>query len=359
LVFEADRLFRRACALQNRGNFHPAAGAFHAALSLYRRSNNLESQIETLLKLGDIHRQLESFIEARSFYRSAFRLTKKISRSNTIDQKRQDALVGEALCLRGEGNFSSCLTKFQSCLTYYKTNKDLEGNAYVLWAMGTTERFAGQFRDAQRHLEASLKIYQRLHDVSGTAYALCGLGGTYRMKGRPGQSLACYRRANTVFKKLHDKFGLAYSFCGQSNAYRMQNKIEQALPLMKQAERLYRSLKLKGPLAFVLWSQAQAYGVLKRPVAAQSTLSEATRLFSSVNDKRGMLYALLGKGWALYQQNNSNYQRVFKTAVRMAIRGHLPFEQAHALRFLNPKSAAKIYRRCGVDSRFFLYRTLP
>ena len=358
-LLEADRLFRNACVAQNTGHFYDAARQFSSALIFYRRARHISSQIDVLLKLGDVFRQTEALKSARQAYRAALVLTKKIAASKNILQKYQDALMGEALCLRGRGHFLEALTKFESCLANYKITNDTAGKSYVLWAMGTTERFAGQFQKAKFHLKKSLTLYIKQHDDNGTAYALCGLGGTYRMIGSPQDSLVCYRRANAIFKKSNDRFGLAYSFCGQSNALRMQNKITQALPFMKRAERLYRSLKLKSPLGFVLWSQSQAYAFLKQWNLAHRTLRESTSLFRLSHDKRGLLYSALGRAEILFHQNDLNYQRDYKEASVLAARLNLPFEKSHALRILKPKQATKLYRRCVVCSGFFLYRTLP
>jgi len=357
-LVEADRLFRRACVDQDRSHFHEALRKFSTALVSYKHANHRSSQVDTLLKIGDISRQTESFKNARRAYRSAFELVRK-SRISVEIQKRHDALLGEALCLRGEGHYKQALQNFRACLSYYEQSDDLEGQAYILWAMGTTERFAGQFKKAERHLKKSGAFYIRIKDQSGAAYALSALGGTHRMMGHPKKSLLCYRRANAIFKKFNDRFGLAYSFCGQSNALRMQNKINEALPLMERAERLYRSLKLKGPLAFVLWSRSQAYCAIQRWDAAEKTLTASSRLFRAVRDQRGLLYANLGRAGILMNKNKLIYKRVFKESLKKATQLSLPFETAHALRASHPKRAATLYRRCGVSSQFFLYRTLP
>jgi tetratricopeptide (TPR) repeat protein len=358
-LLEADIDFRHACTQQLRGRFHEALRLFRSALRNYSRTNQRLSRIETLLKIGDVSRQIESFVTARKAYRTALLLTARQDTTPMILRNRQDALLGEALCLRGEGKFQPALMRFQICLSEYAKHADEEGRAYVLWALGTTARFAGQFKLAERYLKRSQKIYSRRRDISGLAYALCGLGGTYRMQGRPAESLSCYRRANRTFSRLGDKFGVAYSNCGQSNALRMQNKISLALPSMKKAERLYRSLKLKGPLGFVLWSESQAFAEAKRWKMAAAALQSARNLFRSCGDQRGQLYAKIALADIERRQNRSKYQRVYSEAAKMARKLHLPFEEAHALRWSDPIKARRLYRRCGVRPGFARYRTLP
>lgn len=320
----------------------------------------MKAQLEALLKIGDVSRQTELFSKAQSSYAQALRLIKSTARSESFyRQKIQDASLGEALCLRANAQYSEALKRFRRCLTFYVRYHDIEGQAYVLWAMGTTERFAGRFKNSLKYLKRSSGLYRQLNDKDGLAYTLCATGGCLRMMGRAKESLQCYRRANRYFKGIGDRFGVAYSYCGQSNALRMQNNLSAAWPLMKQAERLYRGLRLKSPLGFVLWSQAQVKLITGDWKAAQQALKDAQRLFTAAQDQRGLVYVCLGFSELGRLKNKSSYKFKSKVAAIMSKRLGLPFEQAHALRFSHPKQASKIYRRCGVSDGFFTYKTLP
>lgn len=311
------------------------------------------------MRLADVCRQTESFLAAHRAYSTAIHLLKKQTPSSLTQEKILDSNVGLALCLRGTGNYQAAIRIFTRCLMAYKKRQDLEGQAYIHWALGTTERFAGELGNAEKDLRRSLALYRRLHDKNGIAYALCGLGGTLRMRGSAKASFQCYRQANRLFLDLNDRFGQAYSHCGQGNALRMLGKIKSGFPHMKRAEKLYRTLKLRGPLGFVLWSQAMAFITMKKILDANRRLRESHDLFRSVRDERGLLYVAIAQTLLRKAENKPINQPVFARIAKKADFLKLPFERAHALISMDPKRTAAIYRRCGVTPAFSLYKSLP
>ncbi|MCG3205167.1 MAG: hypothetical protein KCHDKBKB_01886 [Elusimicrobia bacterium] len=198
------------------------------------------------------------------------------------------------MCIRGLGKYQQALSLLKKCLSAYKKSKDIEGEAYVLWALGTTHRFACQFAQAEKQLRLSVEKYSLLKDPSGLAYARAGLGGTLRMRGKPQESFHLYQKASQFFSQAKDHFGIAYSSCGQGNALRMMGFSDKALPYMNKAIRIYKALRLRGPLGFVLWSRSQAFLALKKRDQAQRDLQEARRQFLLVKDRRGLKYCVLG-----------------------------------------------------------------
>lgn len=276
---------------QVSGSFHVARASFKKAYVLYRRLNNFDGQLKCALSVGDMERQLENFTSARHSYQTA----QKLSRTLNDHQAHTDALTGEALAWRGHGRYEKSICLLRETLRFYRKQRDREGTAYTYWALGTTQRFAGSLKEAEKNLRLSVRMYSALSDPLGLAYARCGLGGTLRMRGQFSQSGRLYKMANQTFSKLGDKFGLAYSFCGQGNALRMRGRIKQSIPFMNKAAALYRSIGQKGPLGFVLWSRAQVEMALGRLPRAENFLREARRLFQKVHDTRGLEYCRKGQ----------------------------------------------------------------
>lgn len=240
--------------------------------------------------------------------------------------------MGAAMCVRGLEKFLEAIRRLAICSRAYRKSHDREGYAYALWALGTTQRFAGRLAAAERNLRESVRLYEKLGDPNGLAYAHCGLGGTLRMRGGYRESFNLYRRANRVFRHQKDKFGEAYSHCGQGNALRMQKKVPAALLHMERAERLYRRLRQKGPLGFVLWSRAQADISLGRYAEAKKRLAESARIFKSVHDLRGLVYYDLGMAQLLMAQNDPRCFPFFRRAWQRARRQNLPLETGYARR---------------------------
>ncbi len=248
-----------------------------------------------------------------------------------------DADIGIGMCWRGLEKFSEAIRRLKKCSTAYRKRNDQEGFAYALWALGTTQRFAGRLSAAEKNLRQSVRLYEKLGDKNGLAYARCGLGGTLRMRGKNKESFGHYQWANRVFKIEKDRFGEAYSNCGQGNALRMQGKVMAALPYMTKAEVLYRKLGQKGPLAFVLWSRAQAEISLKKFSSAKKRIAESRRIFKSVSDPRGLVYADLGEGQLLMAQNDPRCFYFFRRVLKAARLQKFPLETGYARRRLRLK----------------------
>lgn len=342
-------------ALQTLGFFQPAFRSLERAFFFYRKAGDKFGQRSVAHRLGDVERQLEKFSSALTWYERARRGT------SARDSQNIDARMGTALALRGLGRYDDAIRLFQNLFHSYRSLKDTAGMAYALWAMGTTQRFAGHLVAAEKNLRKSISLYEKCGDVEGLSYARCGLGGTLRMRGKPNESEKLYAAANGYFVRSGDQFGTAYSFCGRSNALRMQGKLSASLPFMKKAEAIYRRLGQKGPLAFVLWSRSQLEGEKGRFATAKKALSEATRLFSSVQDPRGLLYCLLGRAELARRQNDDRTSRkIFGQAAKTARRLKLFYEEAHALQRLGNPRAASLYRRAGIEmAGFRRYNALP
>lgn len=305
----------------------------------YERWYRLTGDIQSALRLGDVSRQLEDFKSALYWYRVA----KRIARSKQLISEFTDAKLGEAMCARGLEEFSDAIRLLKECSKSYFRTRDVEGFAYVLWALGTTQRFAGVFTSAEKNLRLSIKLYQHMGDPSGLAYARCGLGGTLRMLGRHRESFSLYRKANIFFRRVKDRFGEAYSNCGQGNALRMLEKVKSALSFMEKAESIYRQLGQKGPLGFVLWSRAQADIYLGDLSAAKKRIEKSRQIFKSVRDPRGLVYCDLGDGQWRVAAGDHRSMIFFRRALKASIRQKLPFEALHARRRLRlKKSPCKI-----------------
>jgi len=341
-------------ALQQAGDFRSAHASYRQAHRRLKSSTDRWRRAEISLRLGDTARQIEAFADAIRWYTAA----EGHARAVTSQRLALDAATGKAMALRGQGRYADALRLFTTLLSTYRRRRDLEGAAYILWAMGTTERFAGRIGRAHVHLRDAVNIYEKLKDASGLAYARCGWGGTLRMMGHADQSRRLYALAHGTFRLEGDRFGMAYSSCGQANGFRMGGHLSRALPFMVRAEQGYRALQLKGPLGFVLWSRAQLFIELGRWREAKEQLGLAEKAFRSAKDPRGLVYVALGKAELARAQGRPSaavFHRVAVTARRLG----LALEETHA-RVRSGASPMANYRRLGVSVReYSRYQSIP
>ncbi len=266
---------------------------FKKAQNLYKRLlKNLFDpfeKAEAALGLADVQRIQGDFRASLHHYEMASNCLKGKDPMGVMDAK-----VGWALAARAVGRPIEALTKLKAALSFYKKEKDPQGEAFVHWALGGTYRIAGDMRRGLAELQVALRIYKKLKEEEGIAYTCCALGGVYRMLGRYAESGKWYREANRRMWERKDTFGTAYSYCGLGNVERMAGRFKQALPFYRKAEKLYGTIGDKVSYAYTLWSIGTAEKMLRRFSLARKAFLSADRLFVITGDTRGRIYTLLG-----------------------------------------------------------------
>jgi tetratricopeptide (TPR) repeat protein len=323
---------------------------FKSAQRDYQRLLRLPSlaaleRVQALLGLADVERIQGSFPESLRHYRQARLLSQ--SRDPSL---AWDAQTGWALAARACGRPREALAVLQRTLKAYEKQGDLQGQAFVHWALGGTLRIAGGMKGGLRELLRALRMFKSLKDPEGTAYTCCALGGLYRMLGRYGNSGKYYREANRRMRRLDDTFGTAYSYCGLGNVERMAGRWEKALPFYRKAERLYGTIGDRVSYAYTLWSLGTTYKMMGAYSPAQKAFARADRLFQRTGDGRGRVYALLGFAEIGYLRGRKKEGlRNWRRARSLAASGSFAWEKLHveALRGGKVRNLAARYLRAG------------
>lgn len=221
-----------------------------------------------------------------------YRLLGQIDSSNGRDVL--DARVGEALTLRALGQLKRALQLLHDALQGYQQRRDTEGILHTLWALGTTLRFAGDFRAGQHYLHRAVQLCTR-HNLGALTYLYCALGGLSRMRGALQRSLTLYSRAHAYALRSNDTFGIAYSACGIANAHRMMQRWDAAEHYFTIARMHYEQIGDRVSYAYTLWGEAMAYLLQSRWTEAEERLQSAQALFQRTGDRRGWLYYVLAQ----------------------------------------------------------------
>lgn len=352
LASRAEYFHHCADAFSALGRYLHAYRSVRRAVGLYRRINDRAGLQTALLRLGDIERQRENPRQALALYRRAARM-----KGGAL---ALDAQTGEALSLRSLGRFRSARQILSQLLGHYRQRQDFVGQAHILWALATTDRFLGDIKRAEPEARASIQLYRRLKDQGGLAFAWAALGGILRMKGFAQESGKAYRKAHAIFKRHRDEFGLAYASCGIGNSFRMKGQYAQAIMWSTRAAKIYTRLKMNGPLAYVLWASAQSQGQLGRRAPAHANLKRVEQIFRRVRDVRGNVYAQLGWGIFYHQRDVRRSTMFFRRALHLSQKHSLQIEATHARCAISKKFLWRSYQRLGIHPRRFkAYQTLP
>ena len=271
-----------------------AASQFKAAQRIYQgllKSKSLEKsgKAEAYRGLADVERIQGFFPQAMAHYEKASGLLK-----GRPEEGYWDAQAGWALAARACGRPLEALDVLGRVQAAYRKQGDLEGQAFVHWALGGTWRIAGDMKKGLLALQKALGMFQKLKEAEGTAYTCCALGGICRMLGRYADSGKYYRGASRRMRARKDTFGIAYSYCGLGNVERMAGRFRQALPFYRRAEKLYGAIGDRVSYAYTLWSLGTTYKMLGQYARAHRAFGKADQLFRQTGDTRGRIYSLLG-----------------------------------------------------------------
>ncbi len=242
-----------------------------------------------------------------------------------------DALVGEALALRVQGQLRRAYSLLHQALAVYRSRGDTEGIIHTLWAIGTTLRFAGDFRQATAHLLDALRLWRQYRQGSPT-YLYCALGGLSRMQGAVQRSLRYYQRAHAYALAEEDTFGIAYSACGIANAHRMLGNWDATHHYFAIARAHYEHIGEQLSYAYTLWGEAMAYLIQQRWHEVAQPLHEAEHIFQRLGDRRGLVYVVLARSQLAFLQTGTvpcALRQQFSTAARWAQRYGYRFEALH------------------------------
>lgn len=321
---------------------------------LKKRDLAIADRGDALLGLADVERIRGYFPEALRHYQEAEKLWHSLSPVSVVD-----AQVGWALAARASGQPRPALQKLWKALKYYQKEKDLEGEAFVHWALGGTLRIAGDMKKGLQELLIALRLFKKLKNSEGLSYTCCALGGIYRMLGDYAASGRYYREANRQMRHRGDTFGIAYSYCGLGNVERMAGRFKKALPFYKKAEKLYSTIGDRVSYAYTLWSLGTTYKMLGQYSQAHWAFHKADNLFKKTGDTRGRIYALLGHAEVEFLKNRQPKGiSWWKQAKRVADSSHYVWEKLHAesLNGGRVKNLSVKYKRAGSS---FYPKTLP
>ncbi len=323
-IEEANALFERAEKKR-------AASRFIEAIPLYLEAKakaraDAELRADCAFSLGDTYRMVGEFTLAARSYRDAYAIGLKLGEESMAI----DATVGLGLSLRATGGYAEAVKLFNSALKYYRSGKDRDGEAFVLWARAGVYRFKGDVKKAVEGFRTSRDLFKRLNDDSGIAYSLAGLGGASRVLGRHKDSFKYYTAANLLFRDLRDTFGTAYTYCGIANSMRMRGDFAGSLDYFRRAKRSYKRIGDRVSYAYTLWGEGTALAMLGRVKVAQRRFLEADGLFKETRDKRGRIYCMISEAQLVAIEDEKKGVRKLDSALKKALSLGLKTEAGYA-----------------------------
>ncbi|WP_413160358.1 tetratricopeptide repeat protein [Capilliphycus salinus ALCB114379] len=314
---EALTLLKLGEIYKNLGATAPALERYNEALSLYRELGNRLQEALTLSEIGNIYiANLEQGEAEEQFrFEHEFFIDSRLSQLRLTQQHRDDKIP---------------LEFYQQSLKIYREINHLSGEASLLNAMASRYLHDDE-EDKQELLEKSLAIYQQIGDQKGQALVLGHLSELYLIgygNDQVGwdlfnQALALYQKNNESLDKedLTWRQGEA-RLLSVGAYYWWSNNQQKTLEFYNQSLNIYQEIGDKQGEALTLTRIGDYYGSLENREKQLEFYTQALGIYQEIGDgvgeanildRLGLMYFRLGeveKALEFYNQELETLQNV-------------------------------------------------
>ncbi len=254
---------------------------------LRRRRQELHRRVgETLENLLEGTGQIESECELLAYH---FHLSDD-------EEKAAQYLEMAGKKARGEYALGTALAHYQKLLALRKHQKDLPGQASVLYTLGSMAYEMGSYIQGESWLDESVTLLRELNDPQNEAWSVMYLGMIALKQGDYPTSRAHHTHALKLAREREDEFQEGIHI---TNLARVSLRLGQYAEALEQFS---RSLEMK-----IRANDAKGQGFsrffigltnlnLGDTQAAQEAIDQALALWQGADDKRGIAYSYYGLG---------------------------------------------------------------
>ncbi|NOX85779.1 MAG: tetratricopeptide repeat protein [Chlorobi bacterium] len=217
--------------------------ALHANY-IYRKSDNLERYVNSLIQLGNIYEKLNDNDTALACYENAYRLSiendlaRYIVSSSVniavIHYKRGKKLKENNELLKAEEEFNLTKTYYQKAIDFDEKiqNKSMLTLLYSNFSL--LYRRMGDDSAAMESAKKAIRIAEEINDVGARLRALNNLGICYKKLEDYPKAEACYLEGLALAKKLNHLEELGKITNNLANIYELQGDYRKALEYSRQ-----------------------------------------------------------------------------------------------------------------------------
>ncbi|KAG9019439.1 copper transport protein ctr1 [Tulasnella sp. 427] len=334
----SGRTIRSATFLVKLGETHlgqshldAAESAYHQAVDIARRTQNLWVVGAGLLGLADISRRQSLLVNAERHTAEALQIFAKageetgVARSHSAfaklrslqgknseaEQHYRKALEiythiedqgGTITTLEGLGDVCLAQLKLSEAAAYLSQAIDAQrrigndlGQANTLMRVANIYRRLGKIKEAEALLSEASNIFTRVRNLAGRANALVGLA-SIRSLANGSEAAALYLEATQIYERLGDNAGMLTSLSALGELYRTQAKFSEAEASYARAQEICARTGNELGTANALVGLGVTYKSQHNLLPAEDKLKEAIKLHDRLGDSIGKANALNGLG---------------------------------------------------------------
>ncbi|MDM8556234.1 tetratricopeptide repeat protein [Desulfococcaceae bacterium HSG7] len=240
-----DKLLKANC-IRALGDVHRMLDEYEDARARYAEARPIYSQIGARLgeancikALGDVHIMLSEYEDARARYAEARPIYSQIG----------DRL-GEANCIRALGDVHIMLSEYEDARARYAEARpiysqigDRLGEANCIKALGDVHIMLSEYEDARARYAEARPIYSQIGARLGEANCIKALGDVHRMLDEYEDAVTQYEKAMPTYKEIGDRYNYAEAFAYMGLAFKGLKQNEQTHQYLQQALKLFEEIK--------------------------------------------------------------------------------------------------------------------
>lgn len=244
-------------------------------------------QADILWKMGDVHRNLGEWAEARADYEEALRLARELNEPRTI----AGLLDNLGLLAQNAGDLSEARRLYSESLDLERELGDKWGISVILHQLGWLAQGKGSLNEARRLYDESLSLARELGDKRGISGTLHQLGWLAQDTGDLAEARRLYDESLSLKRELGDKGGIAATLHQLGTLAQNAGDLSEARRLYDESLSLERELGNKAGEAKTLNTLASLSSVEGDQAIARQLLDQSLAIAQQLGDKLQIAYA--------------------------------------------------------------------
>ncbi|HRE67519.1 MAG TPA: tetratricopeptide repeat protein [Cyclobacteriaceae bacterium] len=259
------------------------------ALTLSRKYNRIEYEVEALHNLGVTHESQSNYSKALDLELEALALRRKIG----DDAKTANTLNNLGIIHDEMGDYKKALEYYYQARTIYEALKSEEKVAMVIVNIAIVQKAQGDYKQVTKSYFEALTIYTKTKNEFGIAVCYANLGSVYYYLKEYDSALYYSNLGTEEFQRQNIRKFLPTTLCNAGMAYDKLGQTEKAIDLLNQAKTLNREFNNRKELAFVLIYEAAIYKNKGDLITAENFANEALMIAQEIQALQQVMDARL------------------------------------------------------------------
>ena len=287
---------------------------------------------ESLLRIGDVFRTMQSYETAKSYYEEGIILTEK-----NADFKFAAKLYNNlGLLHKNKNNLRAAIISYKKSAFFKKELSDLKGLSSTLHNIARTKNYLGEYDSALSYFKESLKIRKQLGDRSKIGSSYQDISILLSDLSQFDSSIHYSELAVMVYQEDKDEQSVAEAMNNMGLALMYKADYEEALRYYLQSIKKYDSIGLGNRAAYVYQNIGLLFerqGLYKK---AEFYVQQSIPFYEKTNDSKGLGHAYH------YLASLSMEQNKYEEAVAFDLKSLAHFDSLDS-----PENVANIHNSLG------------